>query len=811
MIKIQNCLKILLTLLLVSLITITIVNSINTATAANVDTIYVNGQSGNDSNDGLTLETPKKTIKAGIDALSNEGTVNIASGTYYETGLTIAKNVKIVGDGVTIDGQNNDRILNIQSGIVTISGIKFQKGIKETSSYEGGAIYMVKGVLTIENCVFINNKAEEWGGAIYQKEGYLNVKNCNFKGNIARGGGAIYQDAGTITIESSAFTSNTANEGGAICTIYQSTSTITHCTFIANMATNGGAIKNQGTCNVNNCIFDSNKADQWGGAIYDYGQFTIISCTLTGNTASAGGVIYNDNIVNAHFCRFIGNIPDNDVISTNGYLNAENNWWGSDDNPRYHITKRYVIIGSIHVDPWIVLSLNTTDAYFGYNSTVTADLLHNNRGNYLDPSGGHVPDYIKVSFSSGDGKFDPTSTLLVDGQSKSFFTPDSASAMVNVSVDGQSILKQLTVNSLTTSIAVDNISSFNGKTVNLTASLTDQKGSPVTGKNITFKLNGTYIGTATTNNKGIATLNYTITQTEGNYNITSDFTGDYIYVASTGAGNLKINTINTNIIINNISSINGKTVNLTANLTDINQNPLAGKIVTFSLNGDTVGNAVTGENGIATVSYKLNRSGNYPLTADFTGDYVYVASRGAGEAAVVPVADLYLNSKISSKDIKTGDKFIIICKLGNEGLDTAKNITLTFKIPKGLEFQNSTTDNGNWTYNSKTRTVECTMNSVPLGKHYLFLSVKAVSAGNYTISPTITSATYNRNTSKTGVITINVKSQSNNNRHKNNHNDIISNAVNAWNDIIMQKTGLPLNYLLLAIILVLSCLVPKRK
>jgi hypothetical protein len=74
--------------------------------------IYVNGSTGNDSWDGESADWdgthgPKKTIKAGIQAVDSPGTVHVAAGTYYENDIRLKDNVQVLGAGAdvtTIDG-----------------------------------------------------------------------------------------------------------------------------------------------------------------------------------------------------------------------------------------------------------------------------------------------------------------------------------------------------------------------------------------------------------------------------------------------------------------------------------------------------------------------------------------------------------------------------------------------------------------------------------------------------------------------------------------------------------------------------------
>ena len=841
--------------------------SANTLAAAGGSTIYVSS-SGDDANDGLTLSTAKKTIKNATDTVNAGGTVIIADGTYSGTGnsnIAISKSMIIKGSsqsGTILDGSNSSRIFTVNPGCtVTVKDL----------TITGGKEYLGAGILDL---------------------GYLTVINCKFTKCTTStafmcGGSAICSgDYGTLNIQDSVFTGNDARAsstaGGTICT--NGTTTIDNCDFIGNYAANGAAV----------CLL--------------LGDINMNDCRFVNNEASTGGVLWiysRNSVINVHNSAFINNTARKEASANNinnsfgSYLDVTDNWWGSNEGPNG-------ILGTINKgSSWIYMnsSDNTSNAKYLDQIDVRADfnyIYHNDTNTTTTENVGSILDGFYTDFSSDLGTLSPVQAIIGGGIAKSVFTADKCGTgnitaqfnsqtlnnsiavepvetklitsntsgyngrIVNLTAklstqsgsllsgknitfkvnatsvgsaitdaDGTAALEYnitqtqgnynitadfagdstclanssngtLTVNVLTTILVVNNVSTYNGKTVSLNANLTDQNGDPVVGKNVIFKINGADVGNATTNENGTASLNYTVTQTEGNYSITAGFAGDYVYVASTGTGDLKVNVINTNIIVNDIKSLNGKTVNLTANLTDVKGTPLAGKTITFNLNGDIAGTAVTGANGIATLNYKLNKSGNYSITADFAGDYVYVASRGTGGAEVTPVADLYLNSKISSKGIKAGDKFVIIYKLGNKGLDTAKDVTIIFKLPEGLEFQDIAIDSGNWTYNSTTRTVTWILKLVPVGDPYLFLSVRAADGGTYTITPKMTSSTYNLNTGSNGAITMQVQS--------NNSSTTNSTVIGALTTIGMQKTGFPLNYIILAVLIVLGGLgVSKRK
>ncbi|WP_424354286.1 right-handed parallel beta-helix repeat-containing protein [Methanobacterium sp. MBAC-LM] len=211
-----------------------------------------------------------------------------------------------------------------------------------------------------------------------------------------------------------------------------------------------------------------------------------------------------------------------------------------------------------------------------------------------------------------------------------------------------------------------------------------------------------------------------------------------------------------------------------------------GETATLTLTG-VVSSVLVGKNTTNTASYGLNS----------TNATIYV-----------PKSDLYIKITASNNNPKVGEKFLLTYKLGNYGPDDAENVTITFKLPEGLDFVKVTADTGNCTYDPATRTVTWTIDSVPVGDPYLYFTVKAAGDGTYKITPDIDSSTYNSGSSD--GITINVQSPPNKDDPSSSSNDG-SSTVRASSTINMQETGVPLNYLMLAIVLVLSGLVPKRK
>jgi hypothetical protein len=121
-----------------------------------------------------------------------------------------------------------------------------------------------------------------------------------------------------------------------------------------------------------------------------------------------------------------------------------------------------------------------------------------------------------------------------------------------------------------------------------------------------------------------------------------------------------------------------------------------------------------------------------------------------------------------------------------------------------LEFVNATVDNGTWTYNPSNRTITWNLTNVVVGDPYLYLTVKALGAGSYSITPAITSETFNRNTDPLIPFNISVQPQ-------NNSNSNTVNAASTTKTIPMQTTGMPIAGLILAILAVLGGTLAQRK
>ncbi|MDO5859791.1 MAG: hypothetical protein Q4Q55_03535 [Methanobrevibacter sp.] len=243
-------------------------------------------------------------------SISKNSTVNLDADYEYDSqidselyeGITIDRDLTINANNHVITSKGARAFIIAEGYNVIINDLKIVSN-KNNSFYCGGSIYNL-GDLTLNNCTIVNSSASVYAGAIYNG-GTLKISNSQFSDNsidvvnksLYGCGGAVY-NSNVLTIEDSWFTINEADFGGAIATSKSST--------------------------LSNVFFMQNKANYYGGAIYNYpnSSCSVKNSILRYNTAYAGGALYD---CNSSSCSFSSNVAEigNNMVGGNAYTLAK--------------------------------------------------------------------------------------------------------------------------------------------------------------------------------------------------------------------------------------------------------------------------------------------------------------------------------------------------------------------------------------------------------------------------------------------------------------------------------------------------------
>lgn len=151
--------------------------------------------------------------------------------------------------------------------------------------------------------------------------------------------------------------------------------------FLVNTITNNGNIGITINTSNDNLIYSNNIANNTLDGIYLYNSPTKVN--------------FNRIALNSRYG--LSNLG-------NGTLDAQNNWWGS-NNP-LNSTNICIGGGSVNCAQWLVLNVTTSIDRTNrtnncYNNIITADLTQNNNGDDTSRNGDTLPDGIPITTTMG--------------------------------------------------------------------------------------------------------------------------------------------------------------------------------------------------------------------------------------------------------------------------------------------------------------------------------------------------------------------------------------------------------------------------
>ncbi|QUH22333.1 hypothetical protein HYG87_00400 [Methanobacterium alkalithermotolerans] len=347
---------------------------------------------------------------------------NALYSTFTSNGGGIYNKAPMAINDSTIKGntaKNGGGIYNYQSSL-TITG----STIQENNAAIGAGIWN-SGTTSISNSTITGNIASIQGGGIHHRSGTLTLTDTNIIHNTATTYGGGISNEGTLYIQNSAINDNTAQFGGGIFNvdrevILDSTEILrnTAADYNGNGARGGAIYNHYGAVTIDKSKINNNTAYSYtfvyGGGIYTYsGLLTITNSNFNHNTAAAtsnvygGGIYTYDSMVTMNFNRIVGNSHKtiyHSLDSQYGTVNAEYNWWGS-NNPNFAT----LISGVVDYTPWLYMTFQAdpTSIVQGETSTLTANFNQAFDGTTvtpLNPVDGHLPDGTLVTFKTDLGE-----------------------------------------------------------------------------------------------------------------------------------------------------------------------------------------------------------------------------------------------------------------------------------------------------------------------------------------------------------------------------------------------------------------------
>ena len=287
-------------------------NSVPVAQTGGNNVVYLDSRSGNDTNDGSSVENAVGTLAKAI-AIANGGII------YLLNPIDINENVTLENVTLRPGRSKMSRMLYIQ-GDVTLQNIIINNITPDDKPCQFSANPIeVAGTLTIKDgteigpfpgksCISVSQNSTvnlyggkiqgdkqntvEFGGGIYAHEATVNVNGGTISGHGATYGGGIYAYNSSINISGGTISENQSTYGGGIYA-FKSSINISGGTISENQSTYGGGINATEHSKVwlKGGRIAGNKSGRGSGVYLDMSNLFMIeengkSCQITQNTVT---------------------------------------------------------------------------------------------------------------------------------------------------------------------------------------------------------------------------------------------------------------------------------------------------------------------------------------------------------------------------------------------------------------------------------------------------------------------------------------------------------------------------------------------
>lgn len=154
----------------------------------------------------------------------------------------------------------------------------------------------------------------------------MTIRNCTFANNFAQEGGEIYAfGKAKLAIINTAFKNNNAIYGGAIMDREGNQITCNNCLFINNHATTDGGtayIDYGSHAKFNDTVFDKNSAEHYAGGVFVISRASQLEATMIDINHSS--FIHNQALSGGNIFNF-----DQSIVNINNSITEENSYQGN--------------------------------------------------------------------------------------------------------------------------------------------------------------------------------------------------------------------------------------------------------------------------------------------------------------------------------------------------------------------------------------------------------------------------------------------------------------------------------------------------
>jgi uncharacterized repeat protein (TIGR01451 family) len=265
---------------------------------------------------------------------------------------------------------------------------------------------------------------------------------------------------------------------------------------------------------------------------------------------------------------------------------------------------------------------------------------------------------------SGDGTFLASTGSVVQTVNK-IHTTTPVTSSVNSAVSGQSVTFTATVSAVA-------------------------PGSGTPSGSVQFLDNGTPMGAPVILSGGVATIS-TSALAVGSHTITGEYSGDDIFLASTGSVIQTVNKVHTTTVVT--ASVNpsasGQSVIFTATVSAVAPGVgIPSGSVQFLDSGTAMGGPVVLSGGVATIATATLSVGSHTIRAEYSGDGNFDGSAGTVTQMVNQAGNpvLTLTKSVDKTTAGPGDKLVYTLTYANTGTAAATGATIRDVVPASTTF-----------------------------------------------------------------------------------------------------------------------------